>query len=122
MQAAPRCAPRASARAAIARELAAGRIDVTLPGRGERSGSLHPVTRVRLRIEEIFRQAGFDVASGPEIEDDFHNFEALNIPADPSGAGDARHLLLRPDGRLLRTHTSPVQIRAMQTHAAAAAA
>jgi phenylalanyl-tRNA synthetase alpha chain len=86
---------------------------VTLPGRGEARGGLHPVTRTRLRIEAIFREAGFDVATGPEIEDDFHNFEALNIPADhPARA--MHDTFYFPDGRLLRTHTSPVQIRAMQ--------
>ena len=94
------------------RQLAAGKIDVTLPGRGESRGSLHPVTRARLRIEAIFRSAGFDVASGPEIEDDFHNFEALNIPANhPARA--MHDTFYFPDGRLLRTHTSPVQIRSL---------
>ena len=98
----------------LARALAAGAIDVTLPGRGERQGGLHPVTRTRLRIEEIFRQAGFAVAEGPEVEDDFHNFEALNIPADhPARA--MHDTFYFGDGRLLRTHTSPVQIRAMQS-------
>jgi len=101
-------------RAALERELAAGAIDVTLPGRGERQGGLHPVTMTRLRIEEIFRQAGFTVAEGPEVEDDFHNFEALNIPADhPARA--MHDTFYFPDGQLLRTHTSPVQIRAMQS-------
>jgi phenylalanyl-tRNA synthetase alpha chain len=98
----------------LARALAAGAIDVTLPGRGERQGGLHPVTRTRLRMEEIFRQAGFAVAEGPEVEDDFHNFEALNIPADhPARA--MHDTFYFGDGRLLRTHTSPVQIRAMQS-------
>ena len=93
--------------------LAAGKIDVTLPGRGEERGGLHPVTRARLRIEALFRGAGFEVASGPEIEDDFHNFGALNIPPDhPSRA--MHDTFYFPDGRLLRTHTSPVQVRAMQ--------
>jgi phenylalanyl-tRNA synthetase alpha chain len=92
--------------------LASGRIDVTLPGRGEQRGALHPVTRARLRIEGIFCSAGFDVAEGPEIEDDFHNFEALNIPADhPARA--MHDTFYFADGRLLRTHTSPVQIRAL---------
>jgi len=100
-------------RASVERELAAGVIDVTAPGRGERPGGLHPVTRTRLRIDEIFRQAGFSVAEGPEVEDDFHNFEALNIPADhPARA--MHDTFYFPDGRLLRTHTSPVQIRAMR--------
>src|SRR5277367_5785501 len=66
--------------AALNEDLAKGALDVTLPGRGQESGSMHPVTRTRLRIERIFAQAGFQVASGPEVEDDFHNFEALNIP------------------------------------------
>jgi phenylalanyl-tRNA synthetase alpha chain len=76
-------------------------------------GGLHPVTKVRLRIEQLFRRAGFDVATGPEIEDDFHNFEALNIPADhPARA--MHDTFYFGDGRLLRTHTSPVQVRSMQ--------
>ena len=75
------------------------------------TGGLHPVTRARLRIETLFRRAGFEVAAGPEIEDDFHNFEALNIPANhPARA--MHDTFYFPDGRLLRTHTSPVQIRA----------
>ena len=100
------------AEAAIEAQLAAGRIDVTLPGRGEETGGLHPVTKARLRIETLFRRAGFEVAAGPEIEDDFHNFEALNIPANhPARA--MHDTFYFADGRLLRTHTSPVQIRAM---------
>lgn len=103
--------------ASIERQLAAGRIDVTLPGRGESPGGLHPVTRARLRIEKLFRHAGFDVASGPEIEDDFHNFGALNFT--PNHPARAMHdTFYFPDGRLLRTHTSPVQIRALQQHGA----
>jgi phenylalanyl-tRNA synthetase alpha chain len=101
----------------IERELIAGRIDVTLPGRGEEPGALHPVTQARLRIETLFRRAGFEVATGPEIEDDFHNFEALNIP--PNHPARAMHdTFYFPDGRLLRTHTSPVQIRALQARGA----
>ena len=104
-------------RAAIERQLESGRIDVTLPGRGVEVGGLHPVTRARLRIETLFRRAGFEVAAGPEIEDDFHNFEALNIPANhPARA--MHDTFYFPDGRLLRTHTSPVQIRALQEHGA----
>jgi phenylalanyl-tRNA synthetase alpha chain len=104
-------------RAAIERELAGGGNDVHLPGRGEEPGGLHPVTRARLRIETLFRRAGFEVAAGPEIEDDFHNFEALNIPANhPARA--LHDTFYFPDGRLLRTHTSPVQIRALQEHGA----
>ena len=94
-------------------ELAKGAIDVTLPGRGQERGGMHPVTRTRLRIEKIFTQAGFQVATGPEVEDDFHNFEALNIPKNhPARA--MHDTFYFPDGRLLRTHTSPVQIRAMR--------
>jgi phenylalanyl-tRNA synthetase alpha chain len=97
----------------LERELASGAIDVTLPGRGQSVGGLHPVTRARLRIEAIFRRAGFTVAEGPEVEDDFHNFEALNIPANhPARA--MHDTFYFGDGRLLRTHTSPVQIRAMK--------
>jgi phenylalanyl-tRNA synthetase alpha chain len=97
----------------LSAELARGSIDVTLPGRGPGQGSIHPVTRTRLRIERIFTQAGFQVAAGPEVEDDFHNFEALNIP--PDHPARAMHdTFYFPDGRLLRTHTSPVQIRAMR--------
>jgi phenylalanyl-tRNA synthetase alpha chain len=99
--------------AAVEAELAAGRIDVSLPGRGDARGAVHPVTRARLRIETLFRNSGFEVASGPEIEDDFHNFEALNIPADhPARA--MHDTFYFPDGRLLRTHTSPVQIRELR--------
>jgi phenylalanyl-tRNA synthetase alpha chain len=102
------------ASAAVDAQLAAGQIDVSLPGRGEARGGLHPITRTRLRIEELFVRAGFEVAEGPEIEDDFHNFEALNIPRDhPARAMHDTFYL--EDGRLLRTHTSPVQIRAMQS-------
>ncbi|MGH8132463.1 MAG: phenylalanine--tRNA ligase subunit alpha, partial [Steroidobacteraceae bacterium] len=101
----------------VAAKLIAGRIDVTLPGRGEEAGGLHPVTRARLRIETLFRRAGFDVAAGPEIEDDFHNFGALNIPEDhPARA--LHDTFYFPDGRLLRTHTSPVQIRALKERGA----
>ncbi len=97
----------------LARNLAADALDVTLPGRGQPLGGLHPVTRARQRIETIFRHAGFVVADGPEIEDEWHNFEALNIPANhPARA--MHDTFYFPDGRLLRTHTSPVQIRAMQ--------
>jgi phenylalanyl-tRNA synthetase alpha chain len=98
--------------AALDRELIAGRIDVTQPGRGQQPGGLHPVSRARRRIEALFRNAGFSVEDGPEVEDDWHNFEALNIPADhPARA--MHDTFYFPDGRLLRTHTSPVQIRAM---------
>jgi phenylalanyl-tRNA synthetase alpha chain len=88
-------------------------IDVTLPGRGQDTGGAHPVTRTLDRIVELFRTAGFEVAEGPEVEDEFHNFEALNIPAHhPARAMQDTFYL--PDGRLLRTHTSPVQIRTLK--------
>jgi phenylalanyl-tRNA synthetase alpha chain len=97
----------------MARRLAAERIDVTLPGRGQRSGGLHPVTRTLRRIERLFANAGFSVAEGPEIEDEFHNFEALNIPAHHPAR--AMHDTFYVDRHLLlRTHTSPVQIRVMK--------
>ncbi len=93
--------------------LASERIDVTLPGRGLAAGGAHPVTRVMELIESIFRHAGFDVVRGPEIEDDYHNFEALNIPAyHPARA--MHDTFYFADGSLLRTHTSPVQIRVME--------
>jgi len=99
--------------AELARRLASERIDVTLPGRGNTNGGLHPVTRTMQRIQAFFASAGFEVAEGPEIEDDFHNFEALNIPGHhPARAmHDTFHF---GDNLLLRTHTSPVQIRYMK--------
>ena len=98
--------------AALEARIAAQSVDVTLPGRGIEAGGLHPVTRTMERMEEIFRRAGFAVYSGPEIEDEFHNFEALNIPE--SHPARAMHdTFYFPSGHLLRTHTSPVQIRAM---------
>jgi phenylalanyl-tRNA synthetase alpha chain len=98
----------------LAKKLASDAIDVTLPGRGQAPGGMHPVSRARRRIETIFRAAGFDVAEGPEIEDDWHNFEALNIPANhPARA--MHDTFYFADGKLLRTHTSPVQVRVMET-------
>ncbi len=93
--------------------LASETIDVTLPGRGQQAGGLHPVTRTMERIEELFSQMGFEVATGPEIEDEFHNFEALNIP-ETHPARAMHDTFYFPDGRLLRTHTSPVQVRTMK--------
>ena len=98
--------------AAMAAKLAADAVDVTLPGRGTSIGGYHPVTRANLRIEKIFKNAGFGVRSGPEIEDDFHNFTALNIP-DNHPARAMHDTFYFPGGDLLRTHTSPVQIRSM---------
>lgn len=89
------------------------RVDVTLPGRRTDTGGLHPVTRTIQRIQSIFVQLGFDVAEGPEIEDDFHNFTALNIPKHhPARA--MHDTFYFDDGSLLRTHTSPVQVRVME--------
>ena len=102
-------------RAALEAKLTGEMVDITLPGRYTPAGSLHPVTRTLQRIEDIFAQMGFSVAEGPEIEDDFHNFEALNIPE--SHPARAMHdTFYFPDGSLLRTHTSPVQVRVMQEH------
>jgi phenylalanyl-tRNA synthetase alpha chain len=102
---------------ALARELAADAVDVTLPGRGTVSGHLHPVTRTLRRMIEILGHAGFDVHTGPEVEDDFYNFTALNIPSDHPARAMHDTFYLR-SGLLLRTHTSPVQIRALQAHGA----
>ena len=90
-------------------------IDVTMPGRGQQSGSLHPIMRTLDRLLEIFIRMGFDIADGPEIEDDFHNFEALNIPKDhPARA--MHDTFYVNESTVLRTHTSPVQIRYMGAH------
>ncbi len=100
---------------AVKKRLESERIDVTLPGRRSLTGGPHPLSRTLLRMQEIFLSIGFDIAVGPEIEDDYHNFEALNIPANhPARA--MQDTFYFPDGRLLRTHTSPVQIRYMETH------
>jgi phenylalanyl-tRNA synthetase alpha chain len=100
-------------RAALEQRLASEGIDVTQPGRDGGRGTIHPLTRTRERIEAIFAQLGYSVAEGPEIEDDWHNFEALNFPAHhPARA--MHDTFYFGDGRLLRTHTSPVQIRAMK--------
>jgi phenylalanyl-tRNA synthetase alpha chain len=88
------------------------RLDVTLPGRGQRAGGLHPITRTLERIEDFFGQVGFEIATGPEVESDYLNFEALNIPSHhPARA--MQDTFYFADGTLLRTHTSPVQIRVM---------
>ena len=90
-----------------------GVIDVTLPGRAQRPGTTHPITRVRDLIEEIFLEMGYTLESGPEVETDFYNFEALNIPPHHP-ARDMQDTFYVENGLLLRTHTSPVQIRTMQ--------
>jgi len=98
---------------ALSKQLAAESIDVTLPGRGQTTGGLHPVTMTIERIQDFFAQIGFSVAQGPEIEDDYHNFEALNIPAHhPARA--MHDTFYFGDGTLLRTHTSGVQVRTME--------
>ena len=89
------------------------RLDVSLPGRGNVRAGLHPITLTLQRIESLFQQIGFDVVEGPEVEDDYHNFEALNIP-EHHPARAMHDTFYFPDGRLLRTHTSSVQIRVMQ--------
>jgi len=98
---------------ALAEALASQSIDVTLPGRGQNVGGLHPVTMTIERIEDLFTAMGFEAAEGPEIEDDYHNFEALNIP-DNHPARAMQDTFYFPDGHLLRTQTSSVQIRVME--------
>jgi phenylalanyl-tRNA synthetase alpha chain len=98
--------------AAFDQRLATERIDITLPGRGNGVGNMHPVSRTLERITDIFARLGYQLADGPEIEDDWHNFEALNFP--PHHPARAMHdTFYFPDGRLLRTHTSGVQVRFM---------
>ncbi|WP_416886257.1 phenylalanine--tRNA ligase subunit alpha [Marinospirillum sp.] len=100
--------------AALAAQLAAEQIDITLPGRQAQLGGLHPVTKTIQRIEDFFASIGFTVAEGPEVEDDYHNFEALNIPAHHPAR--AMHDTFYFDAHtLLRTHTSPVQVRSMES-------
>ncbi len=95
-------------------KLAAEKIDVTLPGRGQTVGGLHPVTKTIQRIEDFFASIGFSVAEGPEIEDDYHNFEALNIPAHHPARAMHDTFYFNAN-TVLRTHTSPVQVRTMET-------
>ncbi len=102
---------------ALNTRLATEMIDVTLPGRGQQRGGLHPVTHTLQRISDIFSRLGYDIATGPEVEDDYYNFESLNFP--PHHPARAMHdTFYFGDGRLLRTHTSPVQIRAMKSQGA----
>ncbi|WP_185268950.1 phenylalanine--tRNA ligase subunit alpha [Halopseudomonas xiamenensis] len=100
--------------AALNAKLAAERVDVTLPGRGQASGGLHPVTRTMERIEEFFSRIGYAVAEGPEVEDDYHNFEALNIPGHHPARAMHDTFYFNAN-TLLRTHTSPVQVRTMES-------
>ncbi|MGB5328002.1 MAG: phenylalanine--tRNA ligase subunit alpha, partial [Gammaproteobacteria bacterium] len=99
--------------AAIVSRLQTETIDISLPGRRSAAGGLHPVTLTMNRIDKMFGKLGFDVAEGPEVEDDFHNFEALNIP-EQHPARAMHDTFYFDDGMLLRTHTSPVQIRVME--------
>ncbi|MDZ7785027.1 MAG: phenylalanine--tRNA ligase subunit alpha [Halioglobus sp.] len=102
--------------AAVTARLARETIDVTLPGRGQPTGGIHPVTLTMERMEDFFGGIGFEVREGPEIEDDYHNFEALNIPAHhPARA--MHDTFYVTDNTVLRTHTSPVQVRVMETEA-----
>jgi phenylalanyl-tRNA synthetase alpha chain len=103
------------ARALDAR-LAGERLDVTLPGRGTGRGGVHPVTRTMERLETLFRSLGFEVADGPEIETDHYNFTALNQPENHPARSMHDTFYLREGGYLLRTHTSPIQIRYMEQH------
>jgi len=100
----------------LAGQLAGEALDVSLPGRGVGTGALHPITRTLVRIEALFRSLGFEVADGPEIEDDFHNFTALNTPENHP-ARSMHDTFYVEGGHVLRTHTSPVQVRYMETHA-----
>ncbi len=104
-------------RARLESQLRLEALDVSLPGRNNESGALHPVTRTLARIEELFRSIGFAVADGPEIEDDFHNFTALNTPANhPARSMHDTFYIENAPGLLLRTHTSPIQVRYMESH------
>ena len=99
----------------LAQQLAGDVLDVSLPGRGIGVGTLHPITRTMQRIETLFHSLGFTVADGPEIEDDFHNFTALNTPEDHP-ARSMHDTFYVDGGMVLRTHTSPIQVRYMETH------
>jgi len=100
--------------AALNATLAADAVDITLPGTRPRAGSLHPITQTTLQIEGIFRSMGFRVERGPEIENEWFNFDALNMPADHP-ARDMQDTFHVEGGAVLRTHTSPTQLRAMMT-------
>ncbi len=105
----------ALAEAKLAQQLASDALDVTLPGRGRGRGGLHPLTKVQERVETLFRSLGFAVADGPEIEDDFHNFTALNTPENHP-ARSMQDTFYVEGGMVLRTHTSPIQVRYMEAH------
>ena len=97
----------------LAARLDAEWLDLTLPAPGPRAGHLHPITQIQTEIEDLFVSLGFSVLDGPEVEDEYHNFDALNIPADHP-ARDMQDTFWLTDGNLLRTHTSPVQVRGIQ--------
>ena len=99
--------------AALTARLDAEWVDLTAPAPGPRPGSLHPVTQVQREIEQLFVSMGFTVLDGPEVETEYYNFDALNIPADHP-ARDMQDTFWLKDGRLLRTHTSPVQVRGLE--------
>ncbi len=101
---------------ALERKLREEAIDVTLPGRGSGRGGLHPITRVRMRVEALFRSMGFDVAEGPEIVSDFFNFTALNMPENHPARSMHDTFYVEGGRHLLRTHTSPIQIHYMRSH------
>lgn len=100
-------------KAALDAKLAEEKVDITLPGRHRDVGTLHPVTRTIERLTELFGSMGFEVAQGPEIEDDYHNFDALNLPPHHP-ARDSHDTFMFPNGLLLRSQTSSVQIRTME--------
>ena len=99
--------------AALARKLDAEWVDLTLPAQGVRKGSVHPISQIQQEIEDVFTSMGFAIVDGPEVETEWNNFDALNIPADHP-ARDMQDTFWLEDGHVLRTHTSPVQVRAMQ--------
>jgi phenylalanyl-tRNA synthetase alpha chain len=101
---------------ALERKLRDEALDVTLPGRNAAAGALHPITRVRLRVEALFHSMGFDVAEGPEIESDFFNFTALNMPENHPARSMHDTFYVEDGKHLLRTHTSPIQIHYMRAH------
>ncbi|WP_353221787.1 phenylalanine--tRNA ligase subunit alpha [Salinisphaera sp. C84B14] len=100
---------------ALERRMAEESVDVTMPGRGRTPGATHPITLTRQRIERLFVHNGFEVVHGPEIEDDYHNFEALNVPPDHPARAMQDTFYVDGARLLLRTHTSPVQVRTMES-------
>jgi len=100
-------------RASMAKRLDAEWMDLTVPAPGVKPGSLHPITQIQWEIEDLFRSLGFSVLDGPEVETEYHNFDALNIPRDHP-ARDMQDTFWLDGGHLLRTHTSPVQVRGME--------